>query len=73
MVKRIFRNRKMNVSWLESRFYRKSLLIIVLVTCFPTIIVGIGIHIMGTRQIEKSVMNSYHTEVMLSSRRIDDF
>lgn len=73
LIKQRFTISNINLSWLKSRFYRKSLLIILLITCFPTLLIGIGVNIIGTRQVEKSVIDAHHTEVMLSSQRIDDF
>jgi len=65
--------KKLHYSWLENHFYRKSLLIILVITCFPTMLAAHGVNWIGTRQVEKTVSTAHHTEVLLSSRRIDDF
>lgn len=48
-------------------------MIILVITCIPTLLIGIGINWVGARQVEKSVTASRNTEVLLSSGRIDDF
>ncbi|NHN32070.1 AraC family transcriptional regulator [Paenibacillus agricola] len=60
-------------SMVQKRFYRKSLIIIVLAICFPTFIVGSGVKWIGTKQLENSVLFARDHQVAQSAQRVDDY
>ncbi|NHN32506.1 AraC family transcriptional regulator [Paenibacillus agricola] len=64
---------KILLSWPKGRFYRKSLIWVLVITCIPTITIGFGADLIGTYQIEKTIVASRQNEVALSAKRIDDY
>ncbi|TBL75702.1 helix-turn-helix domain-containing protein [Paenibacillus thalictri] len=60
------------ISWMQRRFYRKSLLIVLLVTCVPTLLVGIGVNWIGISQLEKNVSAAREAQVKVSIERTDE-
>ncbi|MGG1517699.1 AraC family transcriptional regulator [Paenibacillus oryzisoli] len=59
-------------SWFKQRMYRKSLLIILLAVCLPTIVIASGVKWIGTKQMESMVASSRDHQVALSAQRMDD-
>jgi AraC-like DNA-binding protein len=61
-----------NYSWIQKRFYRQSLVLVLLAICVPTILVGSGVKWFGTRQMEEIVLSSRHHQVTQSAARVQD-
>lgn len=64
---------KIKSLWPNGRFYRTSLVWVLFIACIPTITIGFGADLIGTRQIERTVVASRQNEVELSAKRIDDY
>ncbi len=63
---------RMKYSRFRKRIYRKSFAILLVAICIPTLIVGIGVKWIGTKQLESIVMDSREYQVSHAARRIDD-
>ncbi|MFD2116628.1 AraC family transcriptional regulator [Paenibacillus yanchengensis] len=57
----------------KHHFFRRSLFLILSITCLPLMIASLGVYFIGTEQIEKTVMRSHQSEVQLTVQRMDDF
>lgn len=69
---------KTPLSWLglnskQQHFYRKGLLIILLVTSLPILFIGVAVNWIGTQQIEKEVIGTHQKQVKQASERIDEY
>lgn len=53
--------------------YRKSLLLVLIITCLPTLIIGIGIYYFGVSRIEKEVNHSNQLQLSQSTKVLDTY
>ncbi|MCS7462418.1 AraC family transcriptional regulator [Paenibacillus doosanensis] len=60
------------ISWVQRRTYRKSLLIVLAITCLPTLLVGICVNRIGIGQLEKSVAATRELQVSQAVVRADE-
>ncbi|WP_159887980.1 helix-turn-helix domain-containing protein [Paenibacillus puerhi] len=56
----------------QKRFYRQSLILILLAICIPTVLVGSGVKWIGTRQMESIVLSSRQHQAAESALRLDN-
>jgi AraC-like DNA-binding protein len=60
-------------SMVQKRFYRKSLIIILLAICLPTILVASSVKWIGTKQLKDNVLSVRNHQVTQSAERVDDY
>ncbi|TDF94052.1 helix-turn-helix domain-containing protein [Paenibacillus piri] len=58
--------------WKQGRFYRRSLLFIMAITCLPALLIGIAVNRIGVSQMEKSIAVTRENQVRQSVVRADD-
>ncbi|WP_433620595.1 helix-turn-helix domain-containing protein [Paenibacillus cellulositrophicus] len=56
---------------IKGRFYRKSLLIVLSITCLPTAIIGITLYLLGSSHIGKEVTSSNEALLLNAVKRIN--
>lgn len=64
--------RKSDILWKQGHFYRKSLVIVLVISCLPTLLVGIGVNWIGVSQLESNVVETRVNQVNQSVLRLDD-
>jgi AraC-like DNA-binding protein len=64
---------RIKYSRFRRRFYRKSFAILLIAICIPTLIVGIGVKWIGTKQLERIVLDSRDYQVMQAVTRVDEY
>ncbi|WP_127587400.1 helix-turn-helix domain-containing protein [Paenibacillus koleovorans] len=57
---------------LKGKFYRKSLLFILMIACIPTAVVGVVLYLIGTPRIESEFNEIHQQQLIQSSNRIDE-
>jgi AraC-like DNA-binding protein len=57
----------------HSSLYRRSLLLVLLITCLPTLLIGIGIYYFGVSRIEKEVNHTNQIQVTQATKILDTY
>jgi AraC-like DNA-binding protein len=55
---------------LKSNFYRKSLIIVMIITCIPTAMIGLFVHLFGVSHIEREVNQTHQVRMKYATERI---
>jgi AraC-like DNA-binding protein len=55
---------------LKSNFYRKSLIIVMIITCIPTAMIGLFVHLFGVSHIEREVNQTHQIRMKYATERI---
>lgn len=71
--RRLIRTRKDKPYAVKSRFYRRSLLLVLLVTCIPTLLIGVGSHQIGVRQVQRELTHTHLIQLRQASDKVDEF
>jgi AraC-like DNA-binding protein len=59
-------------STIHSSFFRKSLIIVLLITCLPTTFIGLTLYFIGVDRIETEVNKTHQLRVNQVSKQLDD-
>ncbi|WP_231891381.1 helix-turn-helix domain-containing protein [Paenibacillus swuensis] len=56
----------------RSSFFRKSLIMVLLITCLPTVMIGLSLHFIGVPRIEQELNRTHQQQLARSTSQMDE-
>lgn len=56
----------------KGRYYRKSLIMVILAACLPSALIGAGTYLTGVKQVEKEVNQAHRVQLQQVYKRVDE-